>query len=237
MRIVQLLGSLALVSASCSTFVLAAVNDDVAVVRAVKDGTCNVCPQGHHESSTALHKDSRLKATNEIRCDGKAKLIVVATETRQELMFNDSKWNVVGHPGAAPPYDLTRPIGGGDASNMAIEQYYAQWTPPNDSNNAGASEGLAMAQATSGDEASSHTILASKDVHADRQLSRKVRAALAKTKGLSVSSITVRARGGAVTLQGSVPEQPAIDMATQAAQGVAGVTSVKNALTIRSVGQ
>ncbi|PRX28711.1 BON domain-containing protein [Paraburkholderia sp. BL18I3N2] len=71
----------------------------------------------------------------------------------------------------------------------------------------------------------------------DRALGRKVRSALSKTKGLSVANITVRARGGAVTLAGSVPEQPQVDLATQAAQGVAGVTSVKNALTIRPVGQ
>jgi hyperosmotically inducible protein len=48
---------------------------------------------------------------------------------------------------------------------------------------------------------------------------------------------TVRARNGAVTLEGSVPEQGQSDIATQAAQGVAGVTSVKNDLTIRAIGQ
>jgi osmotically-inducible protein OsmY len=72
---------------------------------------------------------------------------------------------------------------------------------------------------------------------ADRALGRKVRGVLSKTKGLSVANITVRARGGAVTLAGTVPEQPQVDLATQAAQGVAGVTSVKNALSIRPVGQ
>ncbi|HZZ11333.1 MAG TPA: BON domain-containing protein [Paraburkholderia sp.] len=72
---------------------------------------------------------------------------------------------------------------------------------------------------------------------ADRAMGRKVRSALSKTKGLSVANITVRARGGAVTLAGTVPEQPQVDIATQAAQGVAGVTSVKNALSIRPVGQ
>jgi hyperosmotically inducible periplasmic protein len=72
---------------------------------------------------------------------------------------------------------------------------------------------------------------------ANRALQRSVRRALSKTKGVSVTNITVRARGGAVTLEGSVPEQPQVDLATQAAQGVAGVTSVKNALTIRPVGQ
>jgi osmotically-inducible protein OsmY len=72
---------------------------------------------------------------------------------------------------------------------------------------------------------------------ADRALAKKVRAALSKSKDISVSNITVRAKSGAVTLQGSVPEQPQVDKATQVAQNVAGVTSVKNALTIRPVGQ
>lgn len=72
---------------------------------------------------------------------------------------------------------------------------------------------------------------------ANRALQRKVRKTLSKTKGLSVTNITVRARSGAVTLEGSVPEESQSDLATQAAQGVSGVTSVKNALTIRSIGQ
>ncbi|CAE6740783.1 hypothetical protein R69658_02248 [Paraburkholderia aspalathi] len=75
------------------------------------------------------------------------------------------------------------------------------------------------------------------DKAANRALGRKVRSALSKTKGLSVTNITVRARGGAVTLAGTVPEQPQVDLATQAAQAVPGVTSVKNALSIRPVGQ
>jgi osmotically-inducible protein OsmY len=72
---------------------------------------------------------------------------------------------------------------------------------------------------------------------ANRALQRKVRGALAKTKGLTVSNITVRARDGAVTLAGSVPEQQMIELATTTAQNVAGVTSVRNALTIRAIGQ
>jgi hyperosmotically inducible protein len=72
---------------------------------------------------------------------------------------------------------------------------------------------------------------------ANRALQRSVRKALSKTKGLSVNNITVHARSGAVTLEGSVPEQPQSDLATTAAQGVAGVTSVKNDLTIRAIGQ
>ncbi|HEV3429105.1 MAG TPA: BON domain-containing protein [Paraburkholderia sp.] len=71
---------------------------------------------------------------------------------------------------------------------------------------------------------------------ANRALSRKVRAALAKDKDISVANITVRAKDGAVILQGTVPEQGQVDHATDVAKGVAGVTSVKNALTIRPVG-
>ncbi|SAK94757.1 transport-associated protein [Caballeronia temeraria] len=71
----------------------------------------------------------------------------------------------------------------------------------------------------------------------DRALAKKVRTALARTKGISVINISVRAREGAVMLQGSVPEQSQIDRATQVAQGVDGVKSVQNALTIRPLGQ
>jgi osmotically-inducible protein OsmY len=67
---------------------------------------------------------------------------------------------------------------------------------------------------------------------ANHDLGRKVRAALAKTQGLDVSSIAVRARGGAVTLTGTVPDQSQIDSAGEAAKGVAGVTSVSNKLTV-----
>lgn len=70
----------------------------------------------------------------------------------------------------------------------------------------------------------------------NRALQRSVRRALSKIKGLSIANVTVQARGGAVTLAGSVPEQSQIDLVTQTAQGVAGVTSVKNAVTIRPVG-
>ncbi|MCC8404445.1 BON domain-containing protein [Paraburkholderia sp. MMS20-SJTN17] len=71
---------------------------------------------------------------------------------------------------------------------------------------------------------------------ANRALQKKVRATLARTKGLTVGNIIVRAREGVVTLEGSVPEQAQIELATNAAQAVAGVTSVKSALTIRAIG-
>lgn len=67
---------------------------------------------------------------------------------------------------------------------------------------------------------------------ADRSLQKSVRRALAMTRGLSVINITVRARNGEVLLEGSVPEQSEIELATRVAQGVQGVSSVRSALII-----
>jgi hyperosmotically inducible periplasmic protein len=67
---------------------------------------------------------------------------------------------------------------------------------------------------------------------ADRSLGRRVRSALAKAQGLDVSNISVRARGGAVSLTGTAPNQGQIDKAGQVAQGVSGVTSVSNKLSV-----
>lgn len=67
---------------------------------------------------------------------------------------------------------------------------------------------------------------------ANSQLGRKVRGALAKAQGIDVANISVRARGGAVTLTGSVPDQGQIDKAGEVAKGVAGVTSVANKLSV-----
>ncbi|CAE6962035.1 BON domain-containing protein [Paraburkholderia domus] len=70
---------------------------------------------------------------------------------------------------------------------------------------------------------------------ADRALQKDVLRALSKTKGLRVSAITVRARNGVVTLEGTVPEQSQVGMAIQAAEGVEGVKSVTNALTLSTL--
>ncbi|SIT44629.1 Transport-associated protein [Paraburkholderia ribeironis] len=72
---------------------------------------------------------------------------------------------------------------------------------------------------------------------ANRALQKKVRYALAHTKGLNASGISVRAMNGAVTLQGWVPEQSQSTLAEQVTSGVAGVTSVRNLLIVRPVGQ
>ncbi|MEX3856732.1 BON domain-containing protein [Paraburkholderia sp. BR10923] len=68
-------------------------------------------------------------------------------------------------------------------------------------------------------------------------MAKKVRAALDHAKDIRPENIVIRARGGAVTLEDTVPDSAQVDKAIQVAQGVAGVTSVKNALTIKEVGQ
>lgn len=71
----------------------------------------------------------------------------------------------------------------------------------------------------------------------NRKLQRAVLRSLSATRGLDVTNIVVVARGGAVTLGGSVPEGGETDLAVSVARGVAGVIEVKNGLTIRPEGQ
>jgi Predicted periplasmic or secreted lipoprotein len=70
----------------------------------------------------------------------------------------------------------------------------------------------------------------------DRKLGLAVRKALGKAQGFDVSNVFVRARSGAVTLTGTVPDGAQIPQAEQVAKGVAGVTSVNNKLTLGTQG-
>ena len=72
---------------------------------------------------------------------------------------------------------------------------------------------------------------------ANRLLARDVRRTLVRVRGLDSGNIVVVARGGSVMLGGSVPAASQIELATEAAKGVKGVTSVSEKLTIRAVGQ
>ncbi|HEX7931987.1 MAG TPA: BON domain-containing protein [Paraburkholderia sp.] len=67
---------------------------------------------------------------------------------------------------------------------------------------------------------------------ADRKLGLDVRKALSKTQGFDVSNVFVRARGGAVTLSGSVPDGAQIPQAEDVVKNVSGVKSVSNKLTV-----
>ena len=66
----------------------------------------------------------------------------------------------------------------------------------------------------------------------DRKLGYAVRRALSKAQGFDVSKVYVRARSGAITLTGTVPEGGQIAQAEEVAKGVAGVKSVSNKITL-----
>ncbi|MGU7782397.1 BON domain-containing protein [Burkholderia sp. PU8-34] len=68
---------------------------------------------------------------------------------------------------------------------------------------------------------------------ANRKLGYAVRKAISKDNGVDVSKIVVRSKGGAITLEGTVPDQAQIDKAESAAKAVPGVTSVSNKLTVK----
>lgn len=71
---------------------------------------------------------------------------------------------------------------------------------------------------------------------ANRALSKKVLKALSKG-GVDTSGINVLVKGSAIALAGSVPEASQVEKAGTIAKGVSGVTSVKNALTIKEPGR
>ncbi|WP_321962202.1 BON domain-containing protein [Paraburkholderia sp. J7] len=68
---------------------------------------------------------------------------------------------------------------------------------------------------------------------ADRALRRQVYAAIGKHKEISAGDISIVARGGAVTLSGTVVDASQVNEVAQIAKGVAGVTSVTNKLTVQ----
>jgi hyperosmotically inducible periplasmic protein len=82
---------------------------------------------------------------------------------------------------------------------------------------------------TYADESSSSAGPASGAPTSDKQQSKAAKAAANRAL-----SRKVRARDGAVTLQGTVPDQSQTDRAAEVAKGVEGVTSVKNALSVRA---
>lgn len=71
---------------------------------------------------------------------------------------------------------------------------------------------------------------------ANRKLAHAVRVALVRDGHVTLSNVIVRARDGDVALQGSVPETPEVDHATEVAKKVTGVRSVTNALSVRQFG-
>lgn len=70
----------------------------------------------------------------------------------------------------------------------------------------------------------------------NRKLSKAVRQALDKTKGLVSANIAIVVKAGTVALVGSVPDQKQIDLAGAVAQKVPNVKSVDNRLEVDEEG-
>ena len=68
---------------------------------------------------------------------------------------------------------------------------------------------------------------------ADRALRRRVYAAIGKDKEISAGDISVIAKDGAVTLNGTVTDSAQIAKTEAMARGVSGVRSVTNKLTVK----
>ncbi|MGF6904592.1 BON domain-containing protein [Paraburkholderia sp. GAS348] len=68
---------------------------------------------------------------------------------------------------------------------------------------------------------------------ADRALRRRIYAAIGRDKEISAGDISVIAKDGAVTLNGTVTETAQIGKAEAIARGVPGVTSVTSKLTVK----
>jgi hyperosmotically inducible protein len=106
----------------------------------------------------------------------------------------------------------------------------------------GAALGLVMAitpalaqnveiSAVAGSSASS--TLDAKAVRAsNRALAKAVRSALVKAKGIDLTKVFVYAKGGMVTLSGSVPESSQVARASEVAKAVPGVAALDNRLSV-----
>jgi hyperosmotically inducible periplasmic protein len=83
---------------------------------------------------------------------------------------------------------------------------------------------------------STGTSLTKKQIrHQNFALEKTVRHTLQKTKNLDSSNIVIVARGGNVTLEGSVLEAGQIDLAGESAARAPGVKHVDNRITVREV--
>jgi hyperosmotically inducible protein len=95
--------------------------------------------------------------------------------------------------------------------------------------------GSAFAQTTSG--ASEAPATSKQAVKAqNRATAKTVRKALTAAKGLRSDNIVVLVKGGVITLAGTVPDGSQVQIATDAATGVAGNVPVSNKLSIKEQG-
>lgn len=68
---------------------------------------------------------------------------------------------------------------------------------------------------------------------ANRALQKKIYAAFAKHQEIDAGSISVKAKNGAVTINGTVTDAAQIEKISGIAQGVAGVTSVTTKISVQ----
>ena len=93
------------------------------------------------------------------------------------------------------------------------------------------------ATSTGSETASAPQGMSKSDVRkANRALSKKVLRALSKG-GVDTGGVSVLVKGSAITLAGHVPDASQVEKAATVAKSVSGVTSVKNALSIKEKGQ
>ncbi|MEQ5840087.1 BON domain-containing protein [Paraburkholderia acidicola] len=96
---------------------------------------------------------------------------------------------------------------------------------------------IVQAQGSDTEAASASSAPNAKEIRvANRLLRKAVLRTLSRTKGLNVDRVVVVAKGGAILLEGYVPENNQIDLATSAAQAVPGVATVTNRLIVRAEG-
>lgn len=93
-------------------------------------------------------------------------------------------------------------------------------------------------QSEAAPSASMSTAPSAKEIRAEnRKLRKAVLLSLSRTRGLNADGIVVIAKGGVVTLAGSVPAAGQIDLATSVAKLVNGVSEVNNSLTVQANGR
>ncbi|WP_168790139.1 BON domain-containing protein [Paraburkholderia aromaticivorans] len=90
--------------------------------------------------------------------------------------------------------------------------------------------GAVVASAAAGGAPSAKSIRA-----ANRKLAKNVRTAMAKANGIDMTQLFVYAKGGAITLSGSVPKSDQVDRAGEIAKSVPGVSSVDNRLSVYAI--
>ncbi|MPW22732.1 BON domain-containing protein [Paraburkholderia sp. CNPSo 3157] len=96
---------------------------------------------------------------------------------------------------------------------------------------AGASD---LSTASNGTAIAASGSMSAKDIRkADRAQRRKVYSAIVTHKEISAGNISVIAKAGAVTLDGTVVDSSQIDKVSEVARGVPGVISVTNKLTVK----